>query len=230
MTVASMSERIVPFPDRPATDPIPSPIPSVTWPPNAHTLIVPVMGPTCAGKSTFLDLFRRKNDPRIGLVEVGKALRLKYGADYFKGQAAPAHTQEEATSMCQSLIDQYLREQRYLILVDGQPRHMDQVALFSEHYNQHPRAAVWYVWLHASREVRTQRAQASRTGASLDLALSRLDGDIVSMYDVLMHILTLPNKMISLVNTESSPEETPFRSLKEIANELLGLVGLSEIE
>jgi ATPase subunit of ABC transporter with duplicated ATPase domains len=94
--------------------------------------VVAIMGPTCAGKSTFLNYAVEKDPGHVGLVEVGKMLRAKYPPSYFEGQAAPAKTQKEAWDMCEGRIRDHLAEGKTIVLVDGQPRSHDQVIRFME--------------------------------------------------------------------------------------------------
>jgi ATPase subunit of ABC transporter with duplicated ATPase domains len=55
---------------------------------------IAIMGPTCAGKSTFLN-FAIENDPgRVGLVEVGKMLRAKVPALILRGPSCPGKDSE----------------------------------------------------------------------------------------------------------------------------------------
>jgi len=150
--------------------------------------IVHVMGPTCAGKSTIIGLMASVDTSNVGTVEVGKMLREKYGADYFKGQAAPEHTQAEAWSMYLSGVSAHLAAGKKLILVDGQPRELSQVkeALRPDLWEDH---VVEFLLIHASHEVRTKRAMEGREGASLDLALKRLDNDYKNCYVVMVELL-----------------------------------------
>lgn len=151
--------------------------------------IVPIMGTTCAGKSTLINKARARNNPKIGLVEIGKILRAKYPPEFFKGQAAPAHTQEEAWNLCFDAVNKHLEVGCELILIDGQPRDLRQLATMMK--DPWPGLyQVWYVLLHASMEERERRARQDRadTQGNLDLALARIKNDMVNYYDILVHL------------------------------------------
>lgn len=147
--------------------------------------IVHLMGPTCAGKSTLINrLLAISAD--VGAVEVGKMLRAKYGEAYFKGQAAPQHTQGEAWQMYQDGVKAKIAEGKKIILVDGQPRDIQQARDIVGLWHAPHRAV--YLLIHASEEVRAQRAVASRTGDNLELAKARLKNDYENCYKVMVEL------------------------------------------
>lgn len=149
-------------------------------------LLVFVMGPTCAGKSTLFD-YVRKHAPHIGLVEVGKMFRAKYPPSYFQGQAAPAHTREEAWQMCEGAIREHAAAGKLHVLVDGQPRSIDQVEACFTKLADFPRKL--FVYLDPGLEERTRRLvgrfKLPEEQEAFELGRQRLTNDI-STYEVVL--------------------------------------------
>lgn len=97
--------------------------------------IVFVMGAACCGKTTLIDAMVSNYTPEanpsrhrdvVG-VHVGRVLRAKYGADAFRGQAAPEEFEREAIQLVMTSIENTLSHyshsgRKLNILVDGQPR------------------------------------------------------------------------------------------------------------
>lgn len=159
--------------------------------------IIHIMGCTCAGKSTLIQkLLTMGSD--IAAVEVGKMLRAKYGEDYFKGQAAPAHTADEAFFLYTEGVDNAIAEGANIVLVDGQPRDLKQTRKI---VNMWPGHRVIYLLVHADHDVREARARATREpGPNLDLALARLNNDYKNQYTVLTELTKL-GRIYSVVDT-----------------------------
>lgn len=109
-------------------------------------------------------------------------MRAKYPPEYFKGQGNPAHTQAEAWQMCLDSIA--AQPKKKLILIDGQPRTMDQLPKTLALNDAAHRA---YVHLWAPTDIRearvTGRDQADP--ARLELARKRLHGDVPDIYNIL---------------------------------------------
>jgi hypothetical protein len=169
------------------------------------SLIVPVIGPTCAGKSSLLEAARKYNDgchaPVFGLVEVGKALRAKHPPEFFRGQAAPKHTREEAWTLCDDRVREHIQNKIPIILIDGQPRDVDQLQrMIDEPWPGHP---LYYIHLYASRYTRRARAWKARTDSleNLELALARIDGDAALYYDLLT-IMAYTNIALTVYATD----------------------------
>jgi len=158
-----------------------------------------IMGPTCSGKSTLLKFAEAYEPKLIGLVEVGKILRAKYPPDYFKGQDAPKHTQEEAWELCEKTVFEHLNANKKLVLVDGQPRCLDQVHKCVTRFAGLPCS---YILLTADLEVRRERAKIKYRDdpGSLDLAMQRATNDMLSNYTVIAELLRL-GVTISVVDT-----------------------------
>jgi hypothetical protein len=147
-----------------------------------------VIGATNAGKSTFLSDAAYGYGNRIGLVEVGKLMRMKYPPSHFKGQSNPKHTAVEAWQMMVDGVERAKQDMKHLILVDGQPRDIQQTHDIINNYIYHNddlNCAV--IHLYAPLEVRQQRAM-ERDGSDkekLELSLARLHNDMAPLYDVL---------------------------------------------
>lgn len=172
-----------------------------------------VIGATNAGKSTFLQAVREAY-PDCGLVEVGKWLRAKYAPGHFSGQGAPQSTAAEAWSL---LVDGVTRaHDRPFVLVDGQPRDLNQVAglaQFSDSNYNH-----CFIHLHATAEERWRRAQArdSSNPAALELARSRVTGDMAVLYDVTSRLQVQYKTALHTLNTEE-PGYVPLAEFRRVA-------------
>lgn len=149
------------------------------------------IGPTNAGKSSILEAVRRKGNPIISFIEVGKLLRAKYldpasphyQPDFFKGQAAPKHTEEEAYRLMADGIVAASAVGKRVVLIDGQPRSLGQLRRILTDYEDYP-VRVFDVF--CDREERERRAVA-RDGHNPDklaLSLARMDGDVKDVYEI----------------------------------------------
>jgi len=155
--------------------------------------IVYMTGATNSGKSTALKALFEAGQGEVGLIEVGKLLRAKYGEAYFKGQAAPAHTQSEAWSLFLEALHTHEADPKVrFVVADGQPRSFDQV------YNslKLPNERI-YVNLYAPADVREARAKArdSANPEKLALSLARLHGDIPMLYEINSILLAAKQKV-----------------------------------
>lgn len=149
-------------------------------------LLVFVLGPTNAGKSTLLDASRAFLE--IGQVEVGKLMRAKYPPAHFQGQASPKHTQAEAWQMCMDGITVARAAGKQLCLIDGQPR--DQEQLEKVQNLRHGIPGIYFLHLWAPADVREARARA-RDGHDperLKLALSRVGNEPTVLYSILAQL------------------------------------------
>lgn len=161
---------------------------------NRHTIpLIFVMGATNVGKTTFMDLCRDYDV--FGLVEVGKMFRAKYPPDYFKGQAAPAHTQTEAWSMFLEGVKNAAEQGKQVAVIDGQPRNVEQ----TEWAFKMPNPKV-FLHLWAPPDIREERARKrdAADAAKLDLSLKRLIDDPRVLFDCLtmihLHVLSDQNR------------------------------------
>lgn len=156
-------------------------------------ILVFLMGATCAGKSTLIETVRPL--PNFGVVEVGKALRKKYGEDYFKGQAAPEHTEREAwTIMLDGIHDNLHKD---FVLIDGQPRSVKQAYASMQLPHQK-----MYVHLWAPDAIRVSRSYKRDylDEAKLRLSQARITGDLPALYNILT-ILTIQGCIIHHFDT-----------------------------
>jgi hypothetical protein len=165
-------------------------------------MIIFLMGATCAGKSTLIEHVR--DLPDYGVVEVGKALRKKYGEDYFKGQAAPDHTEQEAWNIMLEGID--INADKPFTLIDGQPRTEKQA-----YKSMHLPWRKLYVHLWAPNLVRCARSyqRDHADEAKLRLSQNRITGDLPALYNVLT-ILTMNSCLITHFDTSSETYNPTF--------------------
>lgn len=143
-----------------------------------------IMGPTNSGKSHLIDHLEKTRGAYC--VRVGKMLRDKYGAAYFKGQQAPETTRIEALRMMQYGIAEGINRNETLILVDGQPREYGQLPTVYEFAKV---CDVRLLVIRCDRDVRIQRArERDKDPAALELSLSRMDRDIDELVDLIQQI------------------------------------------
>ena len=127
----------------------------------------------------------------IGCVEVGKMLRKKYldpesvfyAPDYFKGSAAPEHTEAEAYELMLLGVNQAICEGKRMVLIDGQPRTLGQLSLIKKDFE---RTSVVICHIFATTKVR--RARAILRDINRDERLltdARMQGDLPAIYEVL---------------------------------------------
>lgn len=172
--------------------------------PAVTPITVFVIGATNTGKSFLLDSVRRH--PDCGVIEVGKEMRRRYPPSHFQGQAAPAHTAEEAWQVYLDGMTENAK--KALIWCDGQPRDLIRteriLALNPEKY---PRL---FIHLWASKAVRENRARG-RDGSDpekLALAMARLDADLPPLYDVLSRLLIAQETVLTYgTNFAFNPEK-----------------------
>lgn len=155
--------------------------------------ILHLMGATCSGKSTLIDELVKHQG--VGAVQIGKILRKKYGEAYFKGQGAPAHTANEAIQIYMEEIENHVDAGKKLIIVDGQPRDVNQAKIM---LNAWPEHKVVFYSLFAEHEVREERAKATRVGDDLDLTVQRLNNDYKPCYMVAMTLLEHGQKITAI--------------------------------
>jgi hypothetical protein len=159
--------------------------------------IVHMMGPTCAGKSTIIDRLQLLSED-VFTVQIGRLLRMKYGEDYFKGQAAPEHTRAEALELYFDTINEGLSYGKKIILIDGQPRDLGQAKTMMSSWEDHKNA---FVLIHADHDIREKRARSGRKpGPDLDLAVARLVNDYANTYTVLVELIA-HDYPIDVINT-----------------------------
>lgn len=142
-----------------------------------------VVGPTNAGKTTFLNFVSKRAG--VGLVEIGKMMRAKYPPEHFAGQAAPAHTATEAWQMFLDKIDEHEAAGKVIAFADGQPRDTTQtLAVLAR-----PDSRV-FLHLWAPSDVRTARAihRDRDDPMKLELSMQRIISDDPACYNVLSRL------------------------------------------
>lgn len=169
-----------------------------------------VIGPTNAGKGSLLAAAHRRSPGRVGLVEVGKMMRAKYldpasphyDPDHFKGQAAPKHTAEEAWQMMVDGLKANSAEGKSVILVDGQPRDIEQAERIHHKYELGYDWNVAFAHIYAPESLRLERALQRDAGDPAKLALSkaRLQGDAVGLYEVMTRLFLYHSRVVTLLN------------------------------
>tara|TARA_R100001143_G_C3357381_1_gene133294 strand:- start:921 stop:1520 length:600 start_codon:yes stop_codon:yes gene_type:complete len=178
-------------------------------------LLIFVMGPTCAGKSTLLESAQERFGNALGLVEVGKELRAKYPPEYFEGQNNPKHTADEAWEICNTRVWEHFREKKQVILVDGQPRDVPQVHLCNTEFTS-SHFVKRYLLIDAPIEARRNRAKAGRSQEDFEkLAEPRLTNDMIQYYTVLVELLKIDRKIkvFDTTNSEVMPEHLIMRNI-----------------
>lgn len=184
--------------------------------------IVHLMGMTGAGKSTLIRRLCQFEPEKVGAIEVGRMLRAKYGEAYFNGQAAPKHTQGEAWDMYVAGVNALVAQKKQLILVDGQPRDIQQ-ARDVEGLWKYPHRTD-FVLLHADHETRLDRVKERAKTADnptdhLALALQRMHNDYVNFYVVTAELLR-QGQCIRVIDTNLSPDALAERVLAEYAERI----------
>ena len=148
------------------------------------------IGPTNAGKTSILDAIRERDNPVVAFVEVGKLLRAKYldpnsayyNPDFFKGKAAPEHTEAEAYRLMVDGITASEVSGKRAVFIDGQPRSLGQLSSIMADYIDYP-CQVIHVF--CPRGERERRARLRDTdSAKLALSLARMDGDVLDVYEI----------------------------------------------
>lgn len=170
------------------------------------SIIAFIMGPTCAGKSSFIEYATRNFPDIFGAVEVGKILRQRYSPEYFKGQNNPKHTAQEAWELCESLVEAEINDGTPVILVDGQPRDVPQVDLVMTSWGDTHRE---FIIVDAPLAERERRARTSRIGPDLEtLAIPRLTRDMQSYYTVLVRMMEYDVRPL-VVDTHRGQDPVP---------------------
>ena len=166
-------------------------------------VVLHLLGNTGSGKTTLLDFLTSAWPDDITGISVGREFRKKYPPEFFEGQAAPAHTEQEAMSMYTDFVTERRDHGYGLIIVDGQPRKQSQVAACINNASglQHD-----FLLVHADHGIRNDRLDSSRSGSSLELAIRRLDTDYRNQYEVMVELARLG---LELNIVDSGKVDTP---------------------
>lgn len=169
--------------------------------------LVFVMGATNSGKTTFLEKMAKDYPNPVGLVEVGKMMRAKYPPEHFAGQAAPKHTAIEAWSMMTVAVEHCIDGRKRLILIDGQPRDMEQaIGVLDKYYSDTDNlSSVKFLHMWALPDIRIARA-TNRDGHDVEklaLSIARMHNDPLQLFEILSFLQSRVNpKDLTTVNTE----------------------------
>ena len=161
--------------------------------------VIYVWGSTCVGKSTLMQKAKDYSS-KVGLCEVGKEFRKKYPPEYFRGQGAPAHTQDEALDILKEFYEKY-KEKKFL-LVDGQPRDESQLDTILDLFQDHEQN-VW--WLFADKhDIRSRIWERFPDDLeSRKLAFERVDNDRIQLFDVAWGLLDKGLKILPVMHNEN---------------------------
>lgn len=171
-------------------------------PPGGRPLshVLHLMGAACSGKSSLIQRLLSIAPNDVYAVEVGKRMRAKYGDRFFKGQAAPKQTQGEAWEMYMLGVREGIAEQKSLIIVDGQPRDIEQarnaIGLWrAPHHSS-------FLLLHADHEERERRCRADVSDPNRDVEsrIARLTNDYRNCYAVMAELL-MADQVIRVIDT-----------------------------
>lgn len=169
-----------------------------------HPLMVYVMGTTNVGKTTFLGESQKKGRRHIfGTIMVGKEMRRRYPPEHFKGLGAMESTEQEAMDIFHEQLNDCKAAGKEIILVDGQPRTLNQVAMTEALPKR------LYLFLTEEEDTIKERMveRAAGNQAELDMSISRFGNDKKMLYDVLMCLIqrdTSPIWSINMAKWEKS--------------------------
>ena len=155
-----------------------------------NNIAVFVIGVTCSGKTTLMNVASQTSSNfanNFGQIRIGEVLRAKHPPEYFKGQGAPEHSEEEALQIYSNGLQRTTLFP--IVLVDGQPRKLSQVDTIVQgalNANRRPMALVL-----CTPEKEIRRRASARSGndpKELLLALNRIEHDAYSLYNVLTYL------------------------------------------
>lgn len=150
-------------------------------------MIVCLMGPTCSGKSTFIQSLLTTNPDTIGAIEVGKEMRRRHPPEYFNGLGAMEHTEKEVWDIFEEQFE--ANRGKRIILVDGQPRLPSQVDKLIDFASKHLHT-LYYLLFNVTKEETFERLQKRHADdlKSQALGFARSTNDKVQLYDVLVEL------------------------------------------
>ena len=165
------------------------------------------LGPTNVGKTTLID-YSIKEFGAAGIF-VGRVLRAKHGEDFFQGQAAPDCTKVESLQIMDDEIQEAIKNNKELILIDGQPRSDDQLQHILKKYivtKTNHNVIPGFLLLHCSNEIRRERMlKRDLTPEKKKLAEQRFFGDLPQVHKVVYDLILLGYKdIIYPLNSENS--------------------------
>lgn len=167
-----------------------------------------LMGITCSGKDYFIELAVKLYPDIFGAVQVGKEFRRRYPPDYFKGSAAPAHTEQEAIDIFKEQHNAAVFAGCSCILVSGQPRRPSQVASCLSY------APGDIIFMYTPDEIVLERIakRFENDPASKLLSMQRVVNDKVQLYDTIFECLRR-NVDFKTINTQEDNVEEIIHQL-----------------
>jgi adenylate kinase family enzyme len=164
--------------------------------------ILHLIGANGTGKTALLRYLELRPD-LFGCIAVGQILRARHGDGFFKGQAAPEHTKAEAMEIYLKFVQDQLWARRPVIVVDGQPRAIDQVRIIDEYFRGRNDVHLEFFLMHADHATRERRVWG-RDILNKDayaLAMARLDNDYRMVYEQMIELSRLGYE-IEICDTE----------------------------
>ncbi len=169
-----------------------------------------MMGITCTGKDYFIELAMERCPEIFGAVQVGKEFRRRYPPGYFKGSAAPTHTEQEAIDIFKEHHAKAVESGAKIILVSGQPRRVSQVKACMDY------AAGDIIWMMTPMHVIESRLSTrfANDRDSYELSLQRLVNDKLQLYDTIFEAL---NSGVKFKTLDTSIPEYPETIISQLA-------------
>jgi len=171
--------------------------------PLCDPLIVYLIGPSCAGKGTFIA--SERNRENVAFVEVGREFRKRYPPEHFRGCGSPDHLEAEALQIFQEQFTAALTDCPDIIYVDGQPRRTSQVIPTAPpQFNRR-----MYLIISAADTVLAARALQRFGGENNEgyaICRKRAVNDRVDLFDVL-HALILKGERVFAIDGSKSPDD-----------------------
>lgn len=150
--------------------------------------LIYVLGSTCSGKSSLVEMAAAEYD-NVGIVQVGKELRRRYPPEYFKGLGALASTETEVEQILLDEIEKHFRQDKQIVLVDGNPRSRRQARLLGR-FPTIAQEEFWWLWCPDALTRLRIHERFAEDLESRRLAEARVSNDRQQLYD-LLHLLLL---------------------------------------
>jgi len=160
-------------------------------------MLICLLGVTCVGKDTIAEEAQKKWPEDVGLIQVGKAMRLRHPPGYFDGKGAMEHTEDEAWSIFTEQLQ--AAENKKLVVCVGQPRILSQV----ERVIALERRKM-FLWFTSSHETDRITQRFKNDSASMELSLRRRANDRIQYYDVLHQLLYRNQIVVPFVNDNAA--------------------------
>lgn len=182
--------------------------------------LIGIVGVTNSGKTTLLDHLR--NEPWVGMAEIGKEMRKRYPPSHFKGRGAMKETEAEVWEIFKQHHQEAVDRGCQVLLCDGQPRLPEQVGIMRRRYGP-----VSLLQLYAPLRVLCDRAaRRDAEPEALELSWQRLTNDYVQLYQVLAewHMDHSVLEHFAVVDTKKPPHQWLEEACRFIASARYGSV------